>query len=544
MKLTESPEWLELLELAQQHKNRHLAEEFKADKDRFAKFSYRSNQLLIDLSKQRINQQILDGLLALAKSRNLDSWIEKLFCGDHVNNYENRPALHMALRSPPDDEVIVDNQPINLAIHNNLDKMAKLIDRVQQRQWRGYSGSPIDTVVNIGVGGSDLGPKMACRALEEFECTPANPLNIHFVSSMDGSQLAPLLDKLNPRTSLFVVASKSFTTLDTLANANTVRQWLSQHSDKPEAELLKHHFIGVSCHADRMTEWGIPEQHQLALWDWVGGRYSLWSCIGFTLAARIGMSGFRAMLKGANCMDNHFRSSPLQDNLPVLLAMTEIWNINFLDIHARAVLPYDGRLMHLPAYLEQLEMESNGKNVSRSGAPLSYRTCPIIWGEVGSNAQHAFYQLLHQGTESVICDFIAQCRRPDEHQNQSLAEQHQLSLANFLAQSRILAMGDAVLTGAESAPVHKRYRGNQPSSTLLLDELNPESFGALLALYEHKVFVQSVIWDINPFDQWGVELGKTLATEILDMLAEATQNQDLDASTKGLLAILKNKRSS
>lgn len=527
--------WESLLQLAKKQSQRHLKQEFQEDSERFSKLSYRSGHILLDLSKQPVNDQIFNELFSLAEIKGLEGWIQKLFKGFNVNNYEGRPALHTALRSPKHESLVVNSQDIIKDIHDNLDKMEKLVEKLHQRQWRGYSGLPVDTIVNIGVGGSDLGPQMACRALDEFEVLPQNPLKIHFASSMDGSQLSQQLSHLNPRTTLFVLSSKSFTTVDTLANANTAKQWLIQSSGMDEAVLLKHHFIGVSCKPDKMTEWGIPSSNQLALWDWVGGRYSMWSAIGFAIAARVGMQGFREMLMGANLMDNHFQNTDLANNLPVLLALTEIWNINFLDIHARAVLPYDGRLMFLPAYLEQLEMESNGKNVTRSGEPVSYSTCPIIWGEIGPNAQHAFYQLLHQGTEVVMCDFIAECNRPTDKSNPSLAKQHQLTLANFLAQSRILALGDSVLPDAENAPAHKRYKGNQSCTTILLDELSPKSFGELIALYEHKVYVQSVIWDINPFDQWGVELGKTVSTDLLKILQTGKNTESLDSSTRGLI---------
>lgn len=545
MNASESPQWKRLEQLAASQRNKHLKDEFSEDPHRFDKFAFKSNGLLLDLSKQPFNKEILDTLLDLANSRDMQGWTNQLFAGARVNNFEDRPALHTALRAPKDSEsLIVDGQNIHQDVHSNLDRMESMVVKLQQRQWRGYSGLPVDTIVNIGVGGSDLGPQMACRALEEFEHSPKSPLAIHFVSSMDGSQLSQQLNNLNPRTTLFVISSKSFSTIDTLANANTARQWLIEHSKCDESILLKHHFVGISCKPDKMLEWGIPETNHLALWDWVGGRYSLWSAIGFAIAARIGMAGFRQMLSGAHSMDEHFRHQPLEQNLPVLLALAEIWNINFLNIHARAVLPYDGRLMYLPAYLEQLEMESNGKSVTKDGEPVDYRTCPIIWGAVGPNAQHAFYQLLHQGTEVVMCDFIAQSRRPNDDDNPALAEQHQLTLANFLGQSRILALGDSVLTESETAPAHKRYKGNQPCTTLLMDELNPESLGELIALYEHKVFAQSIVWGINPFDQWGVELGKAVSTELLEVIEGNVGTQHLDSSTKGLLQAINDMESS
>ncbi len=527
--------WAVLGQLAQARRKRHLADDFASDEKRFERFSYSSNSLMLDLSKQRIDQDVLTALLDLAVERDLAGWIDKLFTGAKVNNSEDRPALHTALRAPASEQLVVRNQNIGEDIHNNLNRMDSLVSTIQQRQWRGYSGLPVDTLVNIGVGGSDLGPQMACRALEEFEYSPQTPLSISFVSSMDGSQLSRELSRLNPRTTLFIISSKSFSTVDTLANANTARRWLIEHSACGEELLLKQHFIGISCKPEKMLEWGIPKSNHLAMWDWVGGRYSLWSSIGFVIAARIGMDGFRRMLQGAHRMDRHFRQQPLDQNLPVLMALAEIWNINFLDIHARAILPYDGRLAYLPTYLGQLEMESNGKSVTRSGDPLTYSTCPIIWGDVGPNAQHAFYQLLHQGTPVVMCDFIAESRRPETSDHPDLSDQHQLTLANFLAQSRILALGDSVVPDSADAPTHKRYGGNRPSSTLLLEELNPESFGELIALYEHKVFVQSVIWDINPFDQWGVELGKTVSGDMLKILKSQPSNRELDASTRGLI---------
>jgi glucose-6-phosphate isomerase len=355
---------------------------------------------------------------------------------------------------------------------------------------------------------------------------------------MDGSQLVDRLDDLDPATTLFIISSKSFTTIDTLSNANTALQWLRQASGAEDEVLFRRHFIGISADGDKMADWGIPPNSRLQLWDWIGGRYSMWSVIGLPIALEIGMDGFREMLSGAHIMDRHFRSAEFDRNLPVLLAMISIWNINFLNIRAHAILPYDGRLSHLPAYLEQLEMESNGKNVSRNGQSLDYHTCPIIWGEIGPNAQHAFYQLLHQGTESVMCDFVVPARRYQDNGNPELQQQHTLTLANCLAQSRILALGDTVIDDEVTAPFFKHYGGNQPSTTILLDELTPYSFGQMIAMYEHKVFVQSVIWDINPFDQWGVELGKQMATTLIAPLLRQDADTNFDSSTNGLLAAI------
>ncbi len=532
----ETTAWVDLQSHAYYMSQSHISTLFSESPDRFAQFGFTQDNLLLDLSKQRITDETLNLLIELAKERNLSNWIESLFKGDHINDSEDRPALHTALRTPKDTTLEVDGVEIIEEVHQNLERMEAIVDKIHSGQWRGFTGHSINTVVNIGVGGSDLGPLMACKALAEYQPEEAQNLSVHFVSSMDGSQLADLLSHLNPARTLFVISSKSFTTIDTLANANTAKEWLKQAGNTASEEVLvSRHFIGVSASPDKALSWGIPKSNQLAFWDWTGGRYSMWSTIGLPIALKLGMKGFREVLAGAHNMDTHFRETPLEQNLPVLIAMVGIWNINFLNINAHAILPYDGRLNHLPAYLEQLEMESNGKSVTRKGKATDYNTCPILWGEVGTNAQHAFYQLLHQGTESVMCDFIVAAKRYHDTDNSELMYQHQLNLANCLAQSRILALGDTVIKGAENAPAYKRYKGNQPCTTLLLDELTPHTFGQIIAMYEHKVFVQSVIWDINPFDQWGVELGKKVATNLLDALSPNASIDDFDSSTQGLL---------
>ncbi len=542
MSTQDSPAWSALQSHAYDISRSNIHALFEQNPSRFSELSFQQGELLMDLSKQRISDETLQLLFELAEEKKLKNWIDLLFSGARINDSEDRPALHTALRSPENTPLIVDGTDINQAVHQNLQKMETLVNRIHSGQWRGYTGHSINTVVNIGVGGSDLGPFMACRALTEHQPAEAQNITVHFVSSMDGSQLAELLTQLNPARTLFVIASKSFTTIDTLANANTAKEWLKQAGDVSEATLISRHFIGVSASPEKARAWGIPNSNQLEFWDWTGGRYSMWSTIGFPIAVKLGMAGFKQILAGAHAMDCHFRDTPFNDNLPVLLALVAIWNINFLNINAHAILPYDGRLNLIPSYLEQLEMESNGKSVDRQGNYVTYKTCPILWGEVGTNAQHAFYQLLHQGTESVMCDFIVAARRYHATGNTELQHQHQLNLANCLAQSRILALGDSVLKGAEQNPAHKRYRGNQPCTTLLLDELTPFTFGQLIALYEHKVFVQSVIWNINPFDQWGVELGKKVATTLLDALQPGSNKQEFDCSTHGLLAAISSKR--
>ena len=542
MSITSSAAWQALKQHAEQAKQSHIRDMFAEQPARFSELSFHTDNLLLDLSKQRFQLTTVYLLVQLAKTQQLPAKIKAMFDGAILNPSENRPALHTALRQPKSSTLSLDGTDIVAEVHHSLDAMAKLVKRIHQQQWRGYNGSPIQNIVNIGVGGSDLGPLMCCKALAEWVPEEAKKLDVHFVSSMDGSQLERLLHKLEPASTLFIISSKSFSTIDTLANAKTAREWLINASGAPADIINQHHFVGVTSKSDKAESWGIPLANQLHFWDWTGGRYSLWSVIGFPIALQIGMENFHRLLAGAHKMDEHFRTSDLNNNLPVLLALTDIWNINFLDIHAHAILPYDGRLSHLPAYLEQLEMESNGKSVSLDGQVTDYRTCPILWGEIGSNAQHAFYQLLHQGTEAVMCDFIVPAQRYQQA-SEELQQQHQLALANCLAQSRLLALGDSVLESADQAPAHKRYQGNQPSSTIMLKSLDPETFGELIALYEHKVFVQSVIWNINPFDQWGVELGKVIATDLLSQFNSDNTSQ-LDSSTAGLIDFIQSNTSS
>ncbi|WP_151669201.1 glucose-6-phosphate isomerase [Nitrincola schmidtii] len=528
----------DLYEHATTHGKAHIASLFKQNPKRFEEFSFSIDGMLLDLSKQRITHKTLDLLCAIAREKKLDQWISDLFSGKKINTSEDRPALHTALRTPKYQSLLLEGTNIIDQVHENLDRMEKLVNQIHAKQWLGCTGDAIDTIVNIGVGGSDLGPFMACKALCDFTTENSSRIDLHFVSSMDGSHISSLLDKLDPTRTLFVISSKSFTTIDTLCNAETALEWLKR-SYSPEGIdqdlIVARHFIGVSATPKKMIEWGIPDSNHLYFWDWTGGRYSMWSTIGLPIALRIGMDNFRSMLAGAHEMDTHFHDTPFEQNLPVLLAMVGIWNINFLCITAHAILPYDGRLSHLPSYLEQLEMESNGKNTTRSNERVGYNTCPVLWGEIGTNAQHAFYQLLHQGTIPVMCDFITSAVRYEGPNNIELKRQHQLNLSNCLAQSQILALGDTVIEGAENAPIYKRYQGNQPCTTLLLDKLTPHTFGMLIALYEHKVFVQSVIWDINPFDQWGVELGKTIATGLLPALTGECEKPSLDSSTLGLI---------
>lgn len=532
-----------LTDLSESVGQKHLNALFAEDPQRFGHFSIQFDEIIFDCSKQRIDQSVIRALLDLVKARDLDAWIKRLFSEEKINYTEQRAVMHWALRLPPSD---AQHPELAQQVHEQLERMYALVEKIHAGQCRGATGEVIQDVVNIGVGGSDLGPLMVSHALSDFKVNTAKPLKMHFVSTMDGTQLSDLLHQLRPETTLFIISSKSFGTIDTLSNAQTVRLWLEKALGQ-ELQILKHHFIGVSTKPEKMAAWGIAPENQFLLWDWVGGRYSLWSCIGLPIALSIGAAGFKQFLAGAHALDQHFQHAPFEKNIPVLMGLLGAWNNNFLDIQTHAVLPYDGRLKYFAAYLQQLEMESNGKSIQRNGEKAAWDTCPIVWGEVGPNAQHAFYQLLHQGTHSVSCDFIAPVRRYNSKQftyvdnADALIEQHHLALSNCLAQSRLLAFGNQALDQSEleSLPEYKKYAGNQPSTTILLQELNPYSLGMLIAMYEHKVFVQSVLWNINPFDQWGVEKGKEIANQLLPILNGAqTDLSKLDASTQGLIRIL------
>lgn len=532
-----------LVSLQKQFKDVHLNTLFADDPARFSHFSVEHDQIVLDFSKHRVDQNILKALVELADAQSLGRWIKTLFSSEQINYTEHRAAMHWALRLPRDSAF---QSEITAQVHAQLDRMYALVEKIHAGQYRGATGEVIQDVVNIGVGGSDLGPLMVTHALSDFKVSTTKPLAVHFVSTMDGSQLSDLLHQLRPETTLFIISSKSFGTIDTLSNAQTVRQWLEKALGSND-KILKNHFIGVSTKPGKMTEWGIAADKQLQLWDWVGGRYSLWSCIGLPIALTIGVAGFKQLLAGAHAIDQHFQNASFHQNIPVLMGLLGAWNNNFLDIQTHAVLPYDGRLKYFAAYLQQLEMESNGKSIQRNGDKVDTATCPIVWGEVGPNAQHAFYQLLHQGTHSVSCDFIAPVKRYNGNQftyvenADAFVEQHHLALSNCLAQSRLLAFGNQALAANElqDLPAYKQYSGNQPSSTILLKELNPYSLGMLIAMYEHKVFVQSVLWNINPFDQWGVEKGKEIANQLLPILNREQEDlSSFDASTQGLLKIL------
>jgi glucose-6-phosphate isomerase len=477
-----------------------IADLFRSDVGRFERLSYGAEGIILDLSRQLLDASAFESLLALAEQTEVPRWIELMFRGHPINNTEDRPALHVALRRPANTPLHAYGEDVMPLVECERAKMRALADLLHAGELRGYTGKPITEVVNIGIGGSDLGIVMAVHALAEDRRAD---LNVHFVSNVDGVALAHVLAQVRPETTLFVICSKTFTTLETLVNAQAAREWLLAAGGK---KAVAAQCVAVSTNEAAMDEFGIAPDRRLAMWDWVGGRFSVWSAVGLTLALAIGWNNFSTFLGGGAAMDEHFRRAPLAKNLPVLLALIGIWNRNFLGASSHAVLPYDDHLARFPAYLQQLEMESNGKSVRRGGERVECATCPVIWGEPGSNAQHSFYQLLHQGTERVSMDFLLPARSTVGRQNQQ-----DLASANCLAQAWALAEGDP----AEAArSPHQRYPGNRSSSLLMFEQLDAATLGKLVALYEHKVYVQGVIWDVNSFDQWGVQLGKRLAAQL------------------------------
>ena len=526
----------------QQHhaeaKNWQVRDLFAQDPARFDRLSIEAAGLFLDYSKNIVDDQTMSLLFALARNTRVEAQRDAMFVGDKVNRTEQRAVLHTALRKPRSEKLLLDGKDIIPDIHAVLDRMGAFAERVRYGEWRGFDGREITDIVNIGIGGSYLGPKMTCQALRSF----GHPrLVMHFVSNVDGHDLAALLPRIDPATTLFIIASKGFNTSETMTNAQSARAWFLQHAN---AKDLPQHFVAVSTHLDLVTEFGIAAENMFPFWDWVGGRYSVWSAIGLALAISIGIDNFREFLAGAHAMDQHFQQAPLEKNLPVILALTGIWNRNFLGSTSISIAPYHQDLRLFPGYLQQLEMESNGKRVKVDGSPVEVATCPVIWGDVGTNGQHAYFQLLHQGSDLIAVDFIA-ALKPSH-----TLESHQvLLLANCFAQSEAFMRGkkaDEVRADmqAQGLPAdsieqllpHRTFPGNRPSNTILMDALTPATLGALIALYEHKVFVQGVIWGINSFDQWGVELGKLLAQNIAAELAQQAQPAQHDSSTNGLIA--------
>ncbi len=502
-----------------------LVDLFERDPGRGPERTVEYDGIVLDYSKNHITSRTLDLLVQLAQERGLGRGIEAMFGAERINTTEDRPVLHTALRAPADTVVQVAGRNIVADVTQALMRMSQFAAQVRSGAWRGATGQPIRAVVNIGIGGSDLGPAMACQALRDFA---AEHIEMHFVSNIDGHDLAHTLAGLDAATTLFVISSKTFTTVETLTNARVAREWLTREIG--EADAVARHFVAVSTATDKVTEFGIDPANMFEFWDWVGGRYSLHSAIGLSLMLSVGPERFHELLDGAHSMDTHFRTAPLRENLPVLLGLLGIWYRNFWDAQTHAVLPYDQRLARLPAYLQQLDMESNGKSAGREGGTVEVATAPVVWGEPGTNGQHAFYQLLHQGSVLVPCDFIGVLEPAH-----ALVEHHDLLMANLFAQTEALAFGRPPdERDSESLRLHRTFPGNRPSNTIMLPRLSPYTLGQLIALYEHRVFTQGWIWGVNSFDQWGVELGKVLAAKIFDELGSDGPLSH-DSSTNALI---------
>jgi len=511
---------------------------FAKDRQRFPRMTVEAADLFLDYSKNRMSAETVELLVHLARTRGVAEQRDAMFAGEKINITERRAVLHTALRMPRGKQLKVDGQDVNADVHAVLDRIKVFTDKVRNNGWLGYTGKPITDVVNIGIGGSDLGPKMAVLALRSY----SHPrLKMHFVSNVDGHDMDAALSQVNPETTLFIVASKTFTTAETMMNAQSARNWFLKTAK--EADLPRH-FVAVSTNTDAVRAFGIDPENMFPFWDWVGGRYSVWSAIGLPVALAVGFGYFQAFLQGAHEMDEHFRSAPLEQNMPVLLAMIGFWNRQFLNCTSLSIAPYHQDLNRFPAYLQQLDMESNGKRVTKNGQPVDTPTCPVVWGECGTNAQHAYFQLLHQGTDVTPIDFIAALRASHD-----LPGHHDALLANCFAQAEAFMKGktDAEVraelkgTGMSASDIeemvpHKLFPGNRPSNMILMDQLTPATLGALIALYEHKTFVQGVVWNIASFDQWGVELGKVLAKKIQAELTGEADTEVHDSSTNGLIA--------
>ncbi len=532
--------WSELQHHHQSMQSTQIHDLFATQPDRAHRFSLAAAGLWLDYSKNRITSETMTLLFKLAQQRQLSEKIIDMFSGKIINHTEHRPALHVALRAPENHSAMfINGSNVMPTIHQQLHKMQQLVEQIHGGQWLGYSGKKITDVVNIGIGGSDLGPRMIVQALQPYHL---GVVHCHFVANVDGADISRTLQNLNPETTLFIVASKSFTTQETLINAETARDWLLKHAKKPAA--VSKHFVAISSKPDKAKAFGIDPNNVFEMWDWVGGRYSLWSTIGMPIAFSIGMAGFRELLAGAHAMDQHFLHAPLEHNMPVILGALAVWYVNYFNCQSQAVIAYDESLSLLPNYLQQLDMESNGKSVTQQGVEVQQATAPILWGGVGTNGQHAFHQLLHQGTVLVPVDFIL-----PHTSHYPIGDHHAALYANCLAQSQALMQGKSLSEAAEElrnqgmsadqiatlAP-HKAIPGNKPSNTLMMEKLTPKTLGALIALYEHKVYVQSVLWQINAFDQWGVELGKQLGTPIFEQLIAKKPNAlKVDCSTQQLI---------
>jgi len=536
--LTELPAYKELenhFKLISRLNMRHL---FDTDYKRDEKFSIKNKSILLDYSKNRIVDETIPLLCNLAREVGLEEWREKMFVGEKINNTENRAVLHTALRNQTSEPVFVDGEDVMPQINATMDKVKAFSSKVRRGIWKGYTDKSITDVVNIGIGGSDLGPKMVYNALKPYH---HKELKVHYVSNVDGAHIEDVLEDLNQETTLFIIASKTFTTQETITNAHSAREWFLQ-SDAKESDVGKH-FVAVSTNTEATTEFGIDAENMFEFWDWVGGRYSLWSAIGLSIVLAVGMENYENMLDGAHSMDIHFREEPLEQNMPVIMALLGVWYNNFFGAETHGILPYDDYLRDLPFYLQQADMESNGKSVNREGKKVDYSTGPIIFGTSGINGQHAFYQAIHQGTQMIPSDFIVSILTHSTHQ-----DQHDIMMANALAQTEALMKGrtldetyadfmesKANIEDIEDRIHHMVFKGNNPTNTLLLTKLTPRSLGMLIALYEHKIFVQGIIWNLNSFDQWGVELGKKLAKNILTEITQSDEITSHDSSTNALI---------
>lgn len=524
-------------------KDRHMRDLFAEDPNRFATFSRRFDDILLDFSKNRITSETFSLLLQLAQQAGLSDAIGKLFSGDKINRTEDRAVLHVALRNRSNTPIVVDGQDVMPDVNAVLAHMKSFTERIRSGEWKGYTGEAITDVVNIGIGGSDLGPVMVTEALKPY--ANDEKLRVHFVSNVDGVHIYETLQKVRPETTLFLIASKTFTTQETMTNAHTARQWFLDTAHD-EAAIAKH-FAALSTNQKAVEAFGIDANNMFGFWDWVGGRYSLWSAIGLSIALYVGFDAFEELLTGAHAMDQHFQQAPPDQNLPVILALVGIWYNNFFGAQTEAILPYDQYMHRFAAYFQQGDMESNGKSVDRDGHPVDYQTGPIIWGEPGTNGQHAFYQLIHQGTKLIPCDFLAPAisQRP-------IGEHHKILMANYFAQTEALMNGKTDKEAAdelrkagkseaevEALTPFKVFSGNRPTNSILFKKLTPYTLGSLIALYEHKIFTQGVIWDIFSFDQWGVELGKQLASRILPELQDDATVSTHDSSTNGLMNAFK-----
>ena len=537
-KLTERASWKALEAHFEQIKDVHMRDLFEQDKQRFKKFSAQMDDILLDFSKNRINDETFKLLCDLAKDIGVTKWRDQMFAGEPINNSEFRPVLHTALRNRSHRAVFVDGENVMPKINRVLAQVRYFTERIRGGHLRGYSGHLITDVINIGIGGSDLGPHVVCDSMKPYA---QRGMNVHFVSNVDPTHLTEILKSVNPESVLIIVSSKTFTTQETMLNARSARKWFVELTGSEKA--VSRHFVAVTTNKAAAADFGILEENMFEFWDWVGGRYSLWSAIGLPIALYLGMDHFEDMLDGAYAMDMHFKEAPIEKNIPIILALLGIWYNNFFNAQSHAIMAYNQYLRRLPAYLQQLDMESNGKTIDREGERVEYLTGPIIWGETGSNCQHAFFQLLHQGTKPVPADFII----PAKSKN-PLGEQHSVLLANYFAQTRALMKGKTEAEAREELEAvgcveeilekvlpHRVFEGNKPTNSIMFESLSPRTLGGLLAMYEHKVFVQGIIWNINSFDQWGVEYGKELAGDIQQELATRKETSRYDDSTNSLI---------